>query len=111
VCDPCPVDIKLSGDGGATWETLGDFTSETMTPEDPANANYPITVVKLESTDPDRWTADSLLRIEFTGTEGADTPNWSDPNAAPFSGASDYEQIARPTFLTVCAEFDWSFKA
>jgi hypothetical protein len=95
----CSCTVKLSGDGGTTWETLG--TLETV----PATTEYKCE--KYESTAPARWTADTVLRVEYAGDVHADTPGWPAPAAEE---PTEYEEAADVALSTPFAEFDWNFK-
>jgi hypothetical protein len=99
--------VRLSGDGGSTWEELGSFTSIID------GASH---VLKLVSTDDSRWTANTIFRIEHVGDKNADTPNWT---ALPYESQSFYDTyyaaavgfaLSLDTFGVFC-EFDWDYKA
>ena len=99
--------IRLSGDGGSTWEELGQFTS--IIDGEPHT-------LKLISTDASRWTANSILRIEHVGNKNSDTPNWT---ALPYGAAPHYNTyyaaavgfaLSSKTFGVFC-EFDWDYQA
>jgi hypothetical protein len=97
----CPCLVQLSGDSGATWETLG--TLETV----PATTAFK--PEKFVSTDPDRWTANSILRVTYDGDKNADTPSWTAP-VSP--GVTEYlQRAAVQGWGCVFAEFDWDFHA
>jgi hypothetical protein len=97
----CPCLVQLSGDNGATWETLG--TLETV----PATTAFK--PEKFVSTDPDRWTANSILRVTYDGDKNADTPSWTAPVS---SGVTEYLQRAYVKgWGCIFAEFDWDFHA
>ncbi|HUX15191.1 MAG TPA: hypothetical protein VMW52_01895, partial [Phycisphaerae bacterium] len=87
--------VKLSGDSGATWEQIGSFTSDP---------NEAYGIVKCVSSDPDRWTATSVVRVEYADDRNADTPLWNEPNG----GTTWYSDGVTPEFFGF-AEFDWDF--
>jgi hypothetical protein len=95
----CPCRVKLSGDGGSTWETLGEF--ETV------QGTTALKCEKFVSTDATRWTADTVLRVEYAGDEHADTPGWPAPTVEEtiLYGEAAYLVLSPPF-----AEFDWDFK-
>ena len=88
-------DARLSGDGGASWQTLGQFT---------ADLGRDWTVAKFVSLDPARWTAQSVLRIAYAGDPNADTPEWLSPNG----GYTEYCEGIYPLPF-VFADFDWEY--
>jgi len=87
--------VKLSGDGGATWETIGSFTSDP---------NEAWTITKCVSSDSARWTATSVIRVEYVDDRNADTPEWLEPNG----GTTWYSDGISPEIFAF-AEFDWDF--
>jgi hypothetical protein len=91
-----PIVIKLSGDAGATWETLA---TSTWIDED--------LILKLESSDTTRWTANSILRVETTVAKGADTPTWPAPSVGE---ENCYIEGGGSLSLFAFAEFDWAFR-
>lgn len=94
----CECTVKLSGDGGSTWTTLGTFETVEETTE--------LKCEKYESIDPALWTADTVLRVEYAGDEHADTPGWPAPTIEETTlyGESAYVDLSHPF-----AEFDWNF--
>jgi hypothetical protein len=71
--------------------------------------------VKLVITDASTFTAGSVLRIEYAGTETADTPGWPTPTYSwPLSPPSDnpyYVENSGEPFMAFGVEFDWAFQA
>jgi len=88
-------EVRLSGDGGATWEGLGQFTADLA---------REWTIDKFVSLDSTRWTAQSVLRIAYAGDPNVDTPGWTSPNG----GYTEYcEGITPQPFIF--ADFDWDY--
>ena len=98
----CPVRMKVSGDAGSTWETLNGWVAKRLSDGGAIGDFW--WYLGGESTDPTRWTSDSVWRFEYNGNIMADTPEWTDYTAT-------YHQGFALDGLSVFAEFDWDFQA
>lgn len=90
-----PIKVELSGDSGATWETLRELVAVNDF------AEHWITV---ESVDNTRWTANSILRVAYNSDPTNDTPTWD--------ADENYYEVVRVTYDSpdTFVEFDWDYQ-
>jgi len=98
----CPVALKVSGDGGASWTTLATWS--VTADDDHHGKRVEVTGANLTAA---LWNASTVLRVEYTGDEFGYTSGWEAPTA---NYNTYWSESIKFYWLALCAEFDWDYK-